>query len=81
MHDFVVREGKHEVLAERRRAANVKVMLVVETPVHGVHLRVTQRIVHPAHVPLKAEAETAEVVGRVTAGKAVDSSAIVMTPG
>ena len=60
MHDLVVRERQDEVLVpgvdHRERQ-----LVVVEAAVHGLLREVLERVVHPAHVPLEAEAETAEI--------------------
>jgi hypothetical protein len=51
-------------------------------PVDGLVPDVLEGVVHPAHVPLEAEAEAAGV-GRLRRRRArtVDSSAMVTTPG
>ena len=58
MHDLVVRERQHEVLAERVHEAERDLVEVV-TAVQRVALEEAQRVVHPAHVPLVAEAQPA----------------------
>ena len=60
VHDLVVREREDEVLVpgvdERERQ-----LVVVVAPVDRVVGEVPERVVHPAHVPLEAEAEPAHV--------------------
>ena len=46
----------------------------------GIQLHVLQKIVHPAHVPLKGKAQSVLLGCFVTLGQAVDSSAIISTP-
>ena len=60
MHDLVVRQRQHEVLAERVHQAEGELVVVVAA-VDRILLEVAERVVHPAHVPLEAEAEAAEV--------------------
>ena len=60
MHDLVVRQRQHEVLAERVQHAERQVG-VVELAVHRLPLEVIKRVVHPAHVPLHAKAEAPDV--------------------
>jgi hypothetical protein len=48
---------------------------------HRIALHVLERVVHPAHVPLVVEAESAFSTGRDTPPHAVDSSAIVTACG
>jgi hypothetical protein len=60
VHDLVVAEGQHEVLGEGVEQAEGELVVVV-VPVDRVLLHVGQGVVHPAHVPLHAEAQAAEV--------------------
>ena len=60
MDDLVVRQRQDEVLAERVDEAERQLVVVVAA-VDRVLLEVLQRVVHPAHVPLEAEAEAADV--------------------
>ena len=60
MDDLVVRERQDEVLAEGVHHAERQLVVVV-APVDRVLLEVAERVVHPAHVPLEAEAEPAEI--------------------
>jgi hypothetical protein len=60
VHDFVVREREDEVLRERIDHREGQLVVVV-APVDRLALEVGERVVHPAHVPLEAEAEPAEV--------------------
>ena len=62
MHDLVVGQRQHEVLGEGVQQPEREVAVVVAT-VHRVVLEVAERVVHPAHVPLVAEAEAAVVDG------------------
>jgi hypothetical protein len=58
--DFVVAQGENEILVmmiEHREGEIVLVILAID----GILLEVAKRVVHPAHVPLEAEAESAEV--------------------
>jgi hypothetical protein len=58
--DLVVADRQHEVLAvgvDHREGHLVVVVLAVDR----LQRRVVQRVVHPAHVPLQAEAEAAHV--------------------
>jgi hypothetical protein len=55
-----VRERQDEVLGERVDERERQLVMVV-APVDRVVLEVRQRVVHPAHVPLEAEAEAAQV--------------------
>ena len=62
MDDLVVRERQHEVLVpgvDHREGE----LVVVEAPVDRLLREVLERVVHPAHVPLEAEAEAAEMGG------------------
>ena len=58
VHDLVVREREHEVLGERVHHAEGH-LVVMPPPVHRVLGHVVERVVHPPHVPLEAEAESA----------------------
>ena len=60
MHDLVVRERQHEVLGERVQHRE-RDLVVMPAAVHRILLDVLEHVVHPAHVPLVAEAETADV--------------------
>ena len=62
VHDLVVRERQDEVLAEGVHQAEGQLVVVVAA-VDRVLLEVAERVVHPAHVPLEAEAEPAQVGG------------------
>ena len=75
VHDFVVRQGQDEVLGEGINHAERQLVLMV-LAVDGLVPQVAQRVVHPAHVPLHAEAEAADIDGCDTPPQAVDSSAI-----
>ena len=58
MHDFIVRQRQHEVLGEGVNHTEREFVLVMAT-VDGVAIDVTQGVVHPPHIPLHAEAQTA----------------------
>ena len=60
MDDFVVRERKHEVFGVGIQLAEGQRVVVVAS-MDRVFLEVSQRVVHPAHVPLHGEAQAAEV--------------------
>ena len=60
VHDLVVRQRQDVVLVERVQAAEGE-LVVMEAAVHRIAREVRQRVVHPAHVPLHAEAEPAHV--------------------
>ena len=60
VHDLIVAERQDEVLGEGVDEAE-RQLVVVPAPVDRILLEVRQRVVHPAHVPLEAEAEAAEV--------------------
>ena len=62
VHDLVVRERQDEVLAERVHQREGHLVVVVAA-VDGVTPGVVERVVHPPHVPLEAEAQAAEVGG------------------
>ena len=60
VHDLVVRERQDEVLVpgvDQREGQ----LVVVEAAVDRLLREVLERVVHPAHVPLEAEAEPAEI--------------------
>ena len=59
VHHLVVAQRQDEILVERVEAAEGE-RAVVKTAVHRIALHVVERVVHPAHVPLEAEAEAAE---------------------
>ena len=60
VHDLVVRERQDEVLRERVDERE-RQLVVMPAAVDRLELEVGERVVHPAHVPLEAEAEAAEV--------------------
>ena len=60
VHDLVVRQRQDEVLGERVDERE-RQLVVVPAAVDRLVLEVRERVVHPAHVPLEAEAEPAEV--------------------
>ena len=63
VYDLVVRKREDEVLREGVHHRERQLVVVVFAEV-GVELQIVERVVHKAHVPLEAEAETA-VVGRL----------------
>ncbi len=63
VHDLVVREREDEVLVEGVDQAEGQLVVVI-LAVHRVVPHVPQRVVHPAHVPLEAEAEAAHEMKR-----------------
>ena len=80
VHDLVVRKRQNVIFRERIHEREGDLVMHVLTE-ERVGRAVAQHVVHPAHVPLKVEAETAVIAGLVTIGHAVDSSAIIMTSG
>ena len=62
VHDLVVAQRQHVVLRPGVDQGEGHVAVVVRA-VDGVALEVAQGVVHPAHVPLEAEAETAVAGG------------------
>ena len=63
VHDLVMAQRQDEVLGECVEEAEGKVVVVVAA-IDRIFLHVAERVVHPPHVPLEAEAEPA-AVGRV----------------
>ena len=62
VHHLVVGEGQDVVLAEGVEQAEGDLVVMVFA-VDGIELDVGQDVVHPAHVPLEAEAQSAQVGG------------------
>src|SRR3984893_4298322 len=60
--DFVVRERQDEVFRKRVEQREGELVLVVFA-VDGVVGEISERVVHPAHVPFETEAEAAEIGG------------------
>ena len=60
--DLVMRNGENVVLRETVEERE-RQLVVVERPVDGVEGDVAEHIVHPAHVPLEVESQTADVGG------------------
>ena len=58
VHDFVMRERQHKIFAPRVEQAEGQIAMVVAA-VDGIEREVLERVMHPAHVPLEAEAEPA----------------------
>ena len=60
VHHLVVAQRQHEILGEGVEQAE-RHLVVMVAAVHGVLAHIFQRVVHPPHVPLVAEAEPAAV--------------------
>ena len=60
MNHFVVGERQHEIFVERVDQAERELVVVV-VAVDRVRAACRPRVVHPAHVPLQAEAQPAHV--------------------
>ena len=62
MHHFIVRKRQNEVFVERvdHRKRELVVMMLA---VNRVVLKITQRVIHPAHVPFQIEAQPAVIRG------------------
>ena len=58
VHHLIVRERQHVVLGEHIEAAEGE-LVVIEAAMDGILRQVFERVVHPSHVPLEAEAEPA----------------------
>jgi hypothetical protein len=54
MHDFIVREGKNEVLAPGVEQTECQ-RVVIAAAKQWISLKVLERVVHPAHVPLEVK--------------------------
>ena len=68
VHDLVVREREHEVLAEGIDAPERQLAVVVP-PVQRISREVLQGVVHPAHVPLEPESDTTGIDGARDSGE------------
>ena len=62
VHDLVVRQGQHEVLAEGIHKGE-RDLVLIPLAVDGVEAHVREHVVHPAHVPLVVESHAAHVDG------------------
>ena len=60
MDDFVVREGKHEIFGESINERKGDFVVLV-FPVNGIGGEILEGVVHPAHIPFKAEAEATQI--------------------
>ena len=60
MDHLIVAQRQHEVFVEGIQHAERQLVVVI-LPVDGVIAEVVQCVVHPPHVPLHAEAESAEM--------------------
>ena len=70
VHDLVVAEGQHIIVAEGVHQGEGDLVMVV-LAVDRILLNVGQHVVHPAHVPLEVEAQTAQVHGLRDHGEGV----------
>ena len=60
MHNFVVREGKHEIFIERVEESEGKLILMIHA-MDGIVAEVVEHVVHPSHVPFKGESQPSRV--------------------
>ena len=60
MDNFIVRQGQHEILGERIEHAEQHFVVMV-LAMDRTSRHVDEGVVHPAHVPLEAEAEPAQI--------------------
>ena len=60
--DFIVGDGENIVFGEAVEEGE-RELIVIERPIDGVQRDVAEHVVHPAHVPLEVEAESADVGG------------------
>src|SRR5713101_4796765 len=67
MHHFVMRQRQHEVLAPRVEQAEGEIAMMIAA-IDRIEREVLERIVHPAHVPLEAEAKATYEYGTADAG-------------
>src|SRR6266576_485197 len=60
MNNFIVTQHQNEMLLKsiKERKGNVSLM---KPPVNRIKLHVMEKVVHPAHIPFKAEPEPAKV--------------------
>ena len=65
--DLVVRKRQHKIFGESIQQGKGELVLV-KLAVNGILGEISERVVHPAHVPLEAEAEAPEVSGAGDAG-------------
>ena len=67
MNDLVVRDGQDKVLREsvHHRECDILMMML---PEEGVQLEIVAHIIHPAHVPLEIEAQSANLRGTADQG-------------
>jgi hypothetical protein len=68
MHHFVVRNGQHVIFRPRIHEGKRDEVMVVAA-MDGIEFDVTQRVVHPAHVPFQIESQAAELRRPGHAGK------------
>ena len=70
MDHLIMADGQDEIfriLVDHREGQQIVLVLAIDR----VEGKITQRVIHPAHVPFESEAETT----------LVDSSAIIIVPG
>ncbi len=60
--DFIVRERQHKVFGIRIYQRKGDVVLMI-APVDRIQVHVIQHVMHPAHVPLQAEAQSTHIGG------------------
>src|SRR6185437_8916571 len=60
VHDLIVRKRQHEIFAESINHPEGEHTLM-KSAMNWVVLKIFQGVVHPAHVPLHAEAEAAQI--------------------
>ena len=58
VNNFIVREGKNEIFAESVHEGKSDLVVFVFA-INGIGGKIFQGVVHPAHVPFEAEAESA----------------------
>ena len=62
MHDFIMRQNKHETFVERiQQGKRDHVMMIA--PMNRVFRHIDEHVVHPAHVPFEHEAQASEMHG------------------
>ena len=60
MHDLIMGERQHEILAVVIPDTEGDVVLV-KLAEPGIHVEIVQHIVHPAHIPLQIKTQTANI--------------------
>src|SRR5947207_14825137 len=71
MNNFIVAQHQNEMLLKsvEEREGNVSLM---KPPINRIKLHVMEEVVHPAHIPFKAEPEAAEIRRARNTGQGVD---------